>query len=56
MTDEAVSDRSPVHVGTPVTALEQAYAALPADRAHGIDAVLLAPTREQILQLNERPR
>jgi DNA primase catalytic core len=49
-------DHRRIHVGNLATAAEQAYAAWAADRAVGLDALLLAPTREQVAQLNARAR
>ncbi len=48
------SDR--VHVGDLATCAEQAYAAWAADRDRGVDALLLAGTRELVAQLNQRAR
>lgn len=49
-------DRQRVHVGDPTTAADQAYAAWESDRMSGLDSLLLAPTREQVLALNLRAR
>ncbi len=49
-------DRQRVHVGDPTTAAEQAYAAWQSDRMAGLDSLLLAPTREQVLALNLQAR
>ena len=49
-------DRQRVHVGDPTTAADQAHAAWQADRLSGLDSLLLAPTREQVLALNLRAR
>ena len=49
-------DRQRVHVGDRTTAADQAYAAWQSDRMSGLDSLLLAPTREQVLALNLRAR
>ncbi|WP_116451904.1 MobF family relaxase [Blastococcus litoris] len=49
-------DAGRVHVGDLATCAVQAYAAWAADRDRGLDALLLAATREVVLQLNERAR
>ncbi|MGY1684958.1 MobF family relaxase [Geodermatophilus sp. SYSU D00867] len=49
-------DAGRVHVGDAATCAEQAYAAWAADRARGVDALLLAATRETVRQLNQRAR
>ena len=49
-------DRQRVHVGDPTSATDQAYTAWATDRLFGLDALLLAPTREQVLALNLRAR
>ena len=49
-------DRGRVHVGDLATATEHAYQAWAADRAAGRDAVMLAPTREIVAELNTRAR
>ena len=49
-------DRQRVHVGDRTTAADQAYAAWQSDRMFGLDSLLLAPTREQVLALNLRAR
>ena len=49
-------DRQRVHVGDPTTAADQAYAAWQSDRLFGLDSLLLAPTREQVLALNLQAR
>ncbi|MGI8697625.1 MAG: MobF family relaxase, partial [Mycobacteriales bacterium] len=49
-------DRGRVHVGDTATCADQAYTAWRADRAEGRDAVMLAPTRELVGQLNARAR
>ena len=49
-------DNHRVHVGDPSTVADDAYAAWAADRAAGRDALMLAPTRELVAQLNDRAR
>jgi DNA primase catalytic core len=49
-------DHDRVHVGDATTVADQAYAAWAADRANGLDSVMLAPTRELVSALNIRAR
>lgn len=49
-------DHQRVHVGADQTAADMAYAAWTADCAAGRDSILLAPTNEQVAELNERAR
>ena len=49
-------DHRRVHVGADQTAADMAYAAWAADIAAGRDSILLAPTNEQVAELNERAR
>ena len=49
-------DHDRVHVGDPDTVLDQVLDAWAADRQHGLDAIMLAPTREQVAQLNALAR
>jgi conjugative relaxase-like TrwC/TraI family protein len=49
-------DHSRLHVGSIVTVTDDAYSAWSADRAAGKDALLLAPTRELVAELNTRAR
>ena len=49
-------DHDRIHVGDPDTVLDQVLAAWTVDRQHGLDAVMLAPTREQVAQLNALAR
>ena len=49
-------DSGRVHVGDAATCAEQAYTAWAADCAHGVDALLLAATRESVTVLNARAR
>lgn len=50
------ADRGRIHVGDLGACADQAYAAWAADRAEGIDAVLIAPTRDLVAELNTRAR
>jgi conjugative relaxase-like TrwC/TraI family protein len=47
-------DRRRVHVGDPTTALDSVFNAWQTDRSQGLDAVMLAPTRELVSRLNQR--
>ena len=49
-------DHGRVHVGDLTTVTDQAYTAWAADRAAGLDAVMLAPTRDLVAELNARAR
>ena len=49
-------DQRRIHVGDPTTSADQLYAAWKADRNAGLDALMLAPTRELAAQLNQRAR
>jgi conjugative relaxase-like TrwC/TraI family protein len=49
-------DHGRVHVGDLATATEHAYQGWLRDRAAGRDAVMLAPTREIVVELNRRAR
>jgi len=49
-------DNNRVRVGDPTTVLDQAYAGWAADRAAGLDAVMLAPTTQAVTALNDRAR
>ena len=49
-------DRQRVHIGDPTTTLDAAFNAWQADRSHGRDAIVLAPTRELVRILNQRAR
>ncbi|WP_041795102.1 MobF family relaxase [Modestobacter italicus] len=49
-------DSGRVHVGDLAACAEQAYAAWAADSARGMDALLLAATRDLVTQLNQRAR
>jgi ATP-dependent exoDNAse (exonuclease V) alpha subunit len=45
-----------VHVGDLATTTQDAFAAWASDRATGLDAIMLAPTRELVAELNRRAR
>jgi conjugative relaxase-like TrwC/TraI family protein len=45
-----------VHVGDLATTTEDAFNAWAADRAAGLDAIMLAPTRDLVAELNRRAR
>jgi conjugative relaxase-like TrwC/TraI family protein len=45
-----------VHVGDLATTTEDAFTAWAADRAAGLDAIMLAPTRDLVADLNRRAR
>jgi conjugative relaxase-like TrwC/TraI family protein len=47
-------DRRRVHIGDPTTTLDAVFNGWQADRSHGLDAIMLAPTRELVRRLNER--
>jgi conjugative relaxase-like TrwC/TraI family protein len=47
-------DRRRVHVGDPTTVLDAVFNAWQTDRSHGLDAIMLAPTREPVSRLNQR--
>ncbi len=49
-------DRQRVHVGDPTTTLDAVFVAWQTDRAAGLDAIMLAPSRELVSQLNQRAR
>ena len=49
-------DHRRVHVGDLAKAIDDAFAAWVADRAVGLDAIMLAPTRELVGDLNRRAR
>ena len=50
------ADNARIHVGDLSAVADQAYDGWAADRAAGLDSVLLAPTRELVSQLNARAR
>jgi hypothetical protein len=49
-------DHGRVHVGDLATTTQDAFAAWASDRAAGLDAIMLAPTRELVADLNRRAR
>jgi conjugative relaxase-like TrwC/TraI family protein len=49
-------DRRRVHVGDPTTALDHVFNAWQIDGNQGLDAIMLAPTRELVSRLNRRAR
>ena len=49
-------DNDRVHVGDLVTMTEEVFDAWQADRAGGLDAIMLAPTRDLVSDLNRRAR
>jgi conjugative relaxase-like TrwC/TraI family protein len=49
-------DRRRVHVGDPTTTLDGVFNGWQNDRSRGLDAIMLAPTRELVSQLNQRAR
>jgi conjugative relaxase-like TrwC/TraI family protein len=49
-------DHGRVHVGDIATTTEDAFSAWVADRAAGLDAIMIAPTRQLVAQLNRRAR
>ncbi len=49
-------DRDRVHVGDLATMTEEVFAAWQADRAAGLDSIMLAPTRDLVSELNRQAR
>ena len=49
-------DNNRVHVGDPATVIDGAYRAWATDRVAGLDAIMLAPTRDTVAALNLRAR
>jgi conjugative relaxase-like TrwC/TraI family protein len=49
-------DRRRVHVGDPTTSLDAVFNGWQNDRSHGLDPIMLAPTRELVSRLNRRAR
>ena len=49
-------DNHRVHVGDETTMADDLFDAWTADRAHGLDSIMLAPTRELVAELNRRAR
>ncbi len=50
------ADRNRLHIGTLDRVIDACYTAWAGDRAAGLDAVMLAPTREIVAILNQRAR
>jgi DNA primase catalytic core len=50
------TDNNRIHVGDLTTATADAYTAWSADRAKGLDSIMLAPTRDLVAELNDRAR
>ncbi len=49
-------DQRRIHVGDATTMADDLFASWSADRAGGLDAIMLAPTRELVADLNQRAR
>jgi conjugative relaxase-like TrwC/TraI family protein len=49
-------DHGRIHVGDVATTTEDAFSAWVSDRAAGLDAIMLAPTRNLVAELNRRAR
>jgi AAA domain len=49
-------DHGRLHVGDMATTTEDAFNAWVSDRSHGLDAIMIAPTRQLVAQLNRRAR
>jgi ATP-dependent exoDNAse (exonuclease V) alpha subunit len=49
-------DHDRIHVGDIATTVEDAFTAWVLDRSAGLDAIMLAPTRELVAELNRRAR
>ncbi len=49
-------DRDRVHVGDLASMTEEVFAAWQADRATGLDSIMLAPTRDLVSELNQQAR
>jgi conjugative relaxase-like TrwC/TraI family protein len=49
-------DNHRVHVGDETTMVDDLFTAWATDRTEGLDSVMLAPTREQVAELNQRAR
>ena len=49
-------DRQRVHVGDPTTTLDAVFDGWQNDLDHGLDAIMLAPTRELVSRLNQQAR
>ncbi|HWJ52460.1 MAG TPA: AAA family ATPase, partial [Propionibacteriaceae bacterium] len=46
-------DRRRIHIGDPTTTLDAVFNAWQTDRSHGLDAIMLGPTRELVSRLNQ---
>ena len=49
-------DRQRIHLGDPTTTLDAIFNAWQNDRSRGLDAIMLAPTRELVRTLNQQAR
>ena len=49
-------DQQRIHVGDLTALTEEVFSAWQTDRSSGLDAIMLAPTRELVSQLNQRAR
>jgi hypothetical protein len=49
-------DHGRIHVGDPATTTEDAFTAWVLDRSAGLDAIMVAPTRGLVAELNRRAR
>jgi len=49
-------DAGRVHVGDLTTLTDEVFTAWATDRAHGVDALMLAPTKDLVAELNQRAR
>ncbi len=49
-------DQHRIHVGDEATMADDLFDAWSADRDHGLDSIMLAPTRERVAELNQRAR
>ena len=49
-------DQQRIHVGDLTVLTEEVFSAWQTDRSNGLDAIMLAPTRELVSQLNQRAR
>jgi DNA primase catalytic core len=49
-------DQHRIHVGDEATMADDLFNAWSTDRDHGLDSIMLAPTRERVAELNQRAR
>ena len=49
-------DRQRIHLGDPTTTIDAIFNAWQNDRSRGLDAIMLAPTRELVRTLNQQAR